>query len=386
MDLYILDSQFRRKVVIDWFDSLIWTERFNQFGEIQLTLPSNLESRSYIQENTMLAINGSYRVMMVDTIEDTTDVDGKPTLSVRGRSLEAILKGRIYKDTWSANATTVLTGTPGDIIRDVFDHICRAPGAISTRDELPYLQPGTIFSPGGIPEETNQIRWEQPPAELYGMIETIAKLYNLGFRLVRNFDTSELYFDVYTGTDRTTRQSVVPPVIFSVAMNNLRNTKQLRSHATAKNVAYVISDINNRIVYADGTDPQGAEGFARRAMLVIAAPDAAAPDHAAELVRAGEEALRTNAPIRMIDGEVNMQEDYQYEVDYSLGDICEVRNRDGIIDYKRITEQIFVHDGNGERSYPTLASSGYEELSTWASWANEDLVWGDMTTETWATS
>ncbi|MCA1806536.1 MAG: siphovirus ReqiPepy6 Gp37-like family protein, partial [Actinobacteria bacterium] len=85
----------------------------------------------------------------------------------------------------------------------------------------------------------------------------------------------------------------------------------------------------------------------------------------------------------VFDGEVNENSEFTYGVDYDVGDLVEMRNKDGIITYKRVLEQIFVSDSEGERAYPTLALDMFAGENTWLSWTNKTQVWEDFTTEFW---
>lgn len=382
MEIYILDGLLRRNHVVDKFDSLIWTERWNQLGDFQLDLVSNLENRTLFQTGTQLAQNNSYRVMSVETVEEGTSGDGQTTLQVKGRSLESILQDRVFKQTLSNQATAILTGSPANVAREMFDHICRPPAGLSFKDLIPFLMPGTIFAPGTILESTAPINWEQATDSLYNGIQKLCELYDLGFRLVRNFDTSQLYFDIYTGSDRTTKQTTVSPVVFSVGLDNIQNTTEFTSIQESKNVAYVFSDVGYAIVYAEDVDPDIA-GFERRVLVVNASVDPNALDINAELVQAGNEALLDKRGVSIFDGEINQYNEYTYGIDYDLGDLVEMRNKDGVITYKRVTEQIFVSDANGERSYPTLAFNEFAGTNTWASWNYRNLIWEEFTTEFW---
>lgn len=384
MEVYILDGLLRRNQVVDKFESLIWTERWNEIGDFELDLKSTLENRTRFLTGTRLALNNSHRVMTVETVEDNTAEDGKETLTVKGRSLEAILQDRVVKYSMTDLVTDPhweLTGTPGDIVRTMFDHICRN-ASLDPDDAIPFLQPGSIFPPGNIPEYGTPIEWEQKPALLYDAIHGICTLYDLGFRLVRNFDTSQLYFDVYSGNDRTTKQTTLSPVVFSVGLNNIQNTTEFATIEKSKNVAYVFSEVGHAVVLGENVDPD-VEGFDRHILVVNASIPEDHPNIGAALIQAGNEALLKNRAKSLFDGEVNERTEFTYGVDYDLGDLVEMRNKDGVITYKRVTEQIFVDDSNGERSYPTLALDMYAGENTWLSWNNKNTVWEDFDMEVW---
>ena len=45
MEMYILDSLWRREAVIDVFKSFIWTERYAAWGDFELIIPSTAQNR-----------------------------------------------------------------------------------------------------------------------------------------------------------------------------------------------------------------------------------------------------------------------------------------------------------------------------------------------------
>lgn len=388
MEVYILDSLLRRTQVVDKYESFIWTERFSDAGDFELQLKSTVESRGQFIEGTLLATNNSFRVMAVETVEDVTDSDGKKLLKIKGPTIEDVLNNRIAKYSMSDLTTEpkwIITDTPGNVARTMFDHICRD-GALDLSDVIPFIQPGTIFSEDTIPESGTLITWEQSPDSLYNAIKSVCDLYDLGFRLVRNFDMSQLYFDIYAGNDRTTRQTVLTPVIFAVNLDNLQNTSEFTNIQNSKNVAYVFSPAGFEVVYGENVDPD-VDGFQKR-ILYVEASDVTVdnPDISGALIQRGTEELAKHRAQTIFDGELDPNADYKYGVDYQVGDLVELRNIDGIITYKRVTEQIFVSDHEGERSYPTLSMDLFASANSWISFANKSTVWMDydLDATTWA--
>lgn len=195
MDVYILDSLLRRTEVVDDFESAIWTERFSGVGDFEIDIKSTLKSRGQFQAGTMLAVNNSYAVMTVETVEDTTTADGKDILKVKGRSLEALLMDRVARYAMTDTVTEpswTLVDTPGNVARAMFDHVVRST-ALDPDDAIPFLQPGSIFLPGTNGESSESITWVQQPDALYNAIKSVCDSYDLGFRISRNFDLSTIF-------------------------------------------------------------------------------------------------------------------------------------------------------------------------------------------------
>lgn len=397
MEVYTLDSLLRRDQVVDKFESLIWTERFSSKGDFELTLHSTVASRALFKAGTRLALNESYRVMTVDTIEDKVDVEGRALLTIKGPSLEDILEDRVAKKTLSdltVEPKWGITGTPGAITEAVFRTMCTIYGTeyLDLADVIPFYVQGTIFPADTIPLPSDPITVWLEPDTVYNVIKDICDLYDLGFRLVRNFDTSQLYFNIYAGSDRTTSQTGLAPVVFAPNLDNLQNTTELTSTATYKNVAYVFSPVGFEIVFPQGVDP-AVEGFERHVLLVKADDIDAeltggnAATATAMMIQRGNEELSKNRRLAAFDGELNQNgSNYKYDIDYRLGDLVEMRNVDGVTNKMQVTEQIFVSDVEGDRSYPTLSINQFITPGSWIAW-DYNQVWFDLdldTTETWA--
>lgn len=464
MEVYILDSLLRRSEVIDKFESLIWTERFASWGDFELHIFSTPEKRRLLPAGTLLSMSESYRVMKIEMVENAVDADGRAMLKLTGRSLEAILDDRTARNSF-ADLTTMpkwaVTGAPGDIARFVFDQICRT-NANFPDDQIPFLKPGSAFPPGNIEEPDEPISVEFGLTSVYQVVKELCDAYDLGFRLVRNLDKSELYFDVYSGNDRTTLQNILDPVVFSPELDNLANVSSVTSIGNYKNVAYVFHPYAVQTVVANGVSIE-VEGFDRRVLTVDASDIDVSPleyvltedqtkavqagidiapndvDKAAlgkllkkEWMTAGEAtlvakyasstsplnatqrthvqgAINTYTPVKSVaqgilntalqqrgrdelsknrqvsafDGELSLVNNmYPYEITYQLGDLVEMRNIDGVTNQMRVTEQIFVSDGEGERAYPTLTMDLYISPDTWfgwsfnETWSNADGHWG----------
>lgn len=387
MEAYTLDPLLRRVSVIDQFESLIWTERFQAYGDFQMEIESTQATRTLLKAGTLLAMNESYRVMTVETVEDGIDSDGRRMLSVKGRSLEAILLDRVAKNS-TADLTTspkwTITNPPADVARKIFHDIC-VTGILDPGDVIPFVIEGTIMPDDTIPEPVDPITVEMEPTTVYGAISDICGVWGLGFRILRNFDASQLYFDIYSGSDRTSAQTLLSPVIFTPSLDNLQNTKEFITVEQAKNVAYVYSPAGFQKVYPVGVDPE-VEGFERH-VLVVNANDITSdnPDVASALIQRGTEELSKNRVFQAFEGEISQYSQYKYGTHYHLGDVVEMRNTDGVINNMRVTEQIFVSDREGERAYPTLSLNNFITTGSWLSWVN-NKVWADMgATEYWST-
>jgi hypothetical protein len=154
-----------------------------------------------------------------------------------------------------------------------------------------------------------------------------------------------------------------------------------------KNVAYVFAPNGFAIVYS-GLADSTTFGLDKKILYVDASDIQTSPGVLLnnQLEIRGRQALADYKTMLAFDGEVPTFGQYIYDVDYKLGDLVEVRNADGFTDQKRVTEQIFSDDVQGEKSYPTLSSELVITPGSWSAWDGAqawddlpiDLHWGDL--------
>lgn len=384
MDVYTLDSLYRRQQVVENYESFIWTERFRAAGDFEIMLPSTLENRNLLPIGTKLAHSKTRRVAVVETIEDITDDEQRLILKVKGRTLEYILDSRLARGTLGDLTTTpkwILTGLPAAVARQLFHDIC-VTGILDSGDIIPSIVEGSsLFPDDTIDEPTDSISYEIDMMTLYQALTDLCNVYDMGYRIVRGPDTSIIYFDVYTGCDRTTGQTTLPAIVFSLDMDNLKNTRELTTTALYKNVAYVISPVGHEVVYAQDVDPS-VSGFDRRALFIKAddITDTDPGDASDKMIQRGKEELAKARPISAFDGEIDQDSGYRYGIDFNLGDLVERQNGSGSATIMRVTEQIFVSDKEDDKEYPTLSVYEFVTEGSWDSWA-PDEDWDEVDEE-----
>lgn len=386
MDVYLLDRQtFRRSLLVDDFESMIWTERFADVGDFQLVIASTERTRSIFSVGTMLQIQKSNRVMTTTRIVDQYDDNDNRMLTVIGKSLESILQSRVARLTMlgsEAESKWTLSGTPKGIAEAIFVHIC-VNGALGLGDRIPYYYPGNFYPEDTLPYINSTITTDITSTTVFDAIKSLCDSYGMGFRLVRRGDADEVYFNIYTGRDRTIAQSSLPIVVFSPDLDNLSRVSRVDSNDNHKNVAIVTGKDISITVY--GPDARAdVMGFNRK-VIHLTASDVVGTDEAAieALKQYGLSELANHTIIKAFDGEISQDSAYQYGVDYDLGDMIELRTDYGETNNMRVTEQTFVHDAQGERSYPTLVIDVIVTPGSWGSWdaldswAGADGTWAD---------
>lgn len=384
MELYILNDRFLRVDVIDDFESLIWTERWQSIGDFELIIKDTLKNRGRFEigvndSGVRLGLDESRRIMVSESIEYKVDQDGREMLYIKGRSQEKILQDRVVKKARALdtdNPTWLIFNVPRGVVMNLFNNACRAPTVLHIEDALP-LQDVVLahhYPLGGTLWHNETIWHYQEPDILYNAIQQIVVRYNLGFRMLRHDTVPDPYFQFYWGYDRT-RASSLDTVLFDPEIDNFHVSSTFKSVQNVKNVLYAYyGEEDEDGVYKewDVYRYRGfvGDGFDRRVMLYkhamrdgtvvdpIEGPIKPDPDGWKELNKIGTQKLSSPnyRPAILSDGVISQTNRYQYDKDYYIGDLVEVRNNLNAIENKRVTECVFVSDMQGDRIYPTFAN------------------------------
>lgn len=386
VELATLNDDWKREHFIEDYQSLVWTERFADVGDFELVVLASEDYAEWLVKGVYMTYSKSKRLMVIDTVNSYFDDDGINFIKVSGPSLEHVLDDRIAMPAMAGTKTTpkwTITDKPAAIVRKMFATIV-GQGALSAGDMIPGYQAGNLYPVDTIPEPSTKVTLDLDPDTLLNSIKLVCNAYNLGFRLYYERDSGRIYFNVYSGNDRTAAQSRYPAIVFSPEMDSLANMSMLTSDANYKNVAYVFAQNGSAIVYALDV-PKSTNGFDRRALLVKAddLDMAAGTALNAAMKNRGILELAKYNKLTAFDGEVSQDDRYQYDVDYFLGDIVEVRDQARISKYVRITEQIFSNDVDGEKAYPTMVDvivitpGSWYDLKFNIPWTDPTYSWND---------
>ena len=126
MELVVLDENFQSVAVIDSYKSLIWADRYNEYGDFELYLRMDNDLLGFIKEDYYLWRKDSEHVMVIESLAIDSDVEEGNYLTVKGRSLESILERRII---WGQ---TIIEGGLQLIIREFLSE-CIIEPAITER-------------------------------------------------------------------------------------------------------------------------------------------------------------------------------------------------------------------------------------------------------------
>lgn len=361
MDIYRMDSLFNKKDIIENYISAIWTERYNQYGDVQLVFPSDTDEAAGIIEGSFLYLDGSSEAMIVETVNTEEGLT-----KVVGQSLMGFFVNRIMRPGWDdATDNWSLTGAAGTIANNIMHHMCETGGNMDSNLVVPNGA-AEIFAGISIvtPPTGTSITVALPFGTVYDGIKSVCDLDNLGF-WVRPIDvstgTGHIKFKAYRGLDRTSAQSTNGVVIFESALDAFTNVKELRSISGYRHACYawpanITAQSQIQVAYATGASVSTPTGFDRRTMAIVCDDvDSTIANLSTILTQRAIDALANNNYIRMLDGQLVPQPQFVYGTHYNLGDIVELRDTSNVGQPARITEYIRSQDTSGEVAYPTLS-------------------------------
>lgn len=372
MELFTLSRMFQKQDVIDKFVSVIWTERYYGDSEIELIVPATSDMIQKLTVGTFVGLVGSGEIMLIDTV----DIEGG-NLKATGSSLMVFLNNRFIRLSpahedkyWNMSGLTA-----GMTMWWIVYYMCIGGPYLDGTVWTGIYNPSTLIIPGlygkAIDDTGSVISWAAPYGPVYDALRDIATTYQVGMQITLESVTDTAFwlgFRTYRGLDHTSGQSVNPVIRFSPQMDSLANIKELQSNKTQKTLVYSFAPGNpDGLATRAGISVLGGAqytGFDLRALMTFEediTTDQVGGD-ANVLVNILDAranlALTDNRFQRAIDGEIVPLHQFQYGVDYNLGDVIEVQGNSEIIQTSMVTEYIRAQDSAGEKAYPTVAMLG----------------------------
>lgn len=353
MQLVVLDTSFSVVQVIDSYDSLIWTERYADYGDFELVLPFLNGVLYYINFDNYLAIKESSTVMVIEQIEIETNIESGNKLKVSGRSLESILDRRIV---WKQ---TILNGKLQNGVQKLLNENIIQPTDSSRKISNFTFEESSDTTITGLTIEA-----QYTGDNLFDVIKSICDVYGLGFRI--SLSDSGFVFSLYNGKDRSYDQIVNPYVIFSPMYDNLISSNYLDSTKNLKTVTLVAGEGEGtaRKTKEVPIDSGAGSGLSRREMYTdardISSTDGeetlTEAEYNSQLVERGKEKLTEYTRVTSAEGEADTHStSFTYGEDYNVGDIVEVVNEYGIETKARVIEFIRSESESGYDMYPTFS-------------------------------
>lgn len=373
MRYVLLDTEFKQVAPVNYYKSLIWTERFDEPGDFELYIPMDESLPQIYQMGYYLWCSDSDYTMVIENRKVEASPDGGDFYLITGRSTESILARRVV---W-----------------DRTDFVEKDKVEPNLQNGVKQLLNENLISPALDPRKIENFIFEESSDEaitkltliasylgedLLNVISKLCKEEEIGFKVTLN-DKNQFVFKLIAGADRTYNQTKNPYVLFSPKRKNIVNTNYLESTKEYKNVAlivgetetktdadgneYVVSRIDYEFSVLNDDQTYVFTGLDRREVFVDATSlkledddggIRTAEEYQALLKKRGIDALIDSAITTAFDGELAPGVMYEYGKDYYIGDLVQFEDLFGHEGIARVTEFIRSHDENGMTMYPTF--------------------------------
>ncbi len=368
MDLIVLNQNFEAISVIDNFESVIWTDRYDQPGEFEIYTPVNESMLTYPVVDNYIRIDESEHLMIIEDITIESDVENGNHIKIVGRSLESILDRRVVSGELNVSGSIQTT------IKNLINSNIISPSDSSRKIDNFIFEDSTDTNVTSL-TYSGQFKGQS----LLEIIETICqtKDVDLGFKVILN-DENQFVFSLYKGTDRSYRQEVLPYVCFKPSLENIFNSNYSEVHSSSKNVIYVHASYSEEIEYEeDGKTRTKTEqrdlyrtvgsgtGLSRRELYLDSSvskdEDMDMGTFTNKVDQSGTDELKNRKVQKTFEGECETTRMYVYDRDFFMGDVVQVANEYNKEDPARVMEFIWSQSSSELKNYPTFKALDYAE-------------------------
>lgn len=347
MQPIVLDTDFTSIKVLDAYESLIWTERYNQAGDFEFHAPATVELLYTLIPGRYLYLSESDTLMIIEKIEIKTDTDIGNTIVVSGPSIASIIARRII---WSQ--TTLDGYLEGQIEKLLNQNI------ISPSDSDRQISNFIFEASDDADIENMTIRSQYTGDNVYKVITEICEDREIGFKVMFD-DSNRFVFKLINGKDRSYDQNVNEPVVFSPEFDNLIDSDYVNNQSDLKTIALIAGQEQGDSRVRTTIQPDLSTGLNRRELYIDARDlqqdeEMTDAEYLEVLQQRGNEKMSAYFGNESFDASMETNVGPKFGVDFFLGDIVEIQNEYGLGGKCRVTELIRSMKSSGYYEYPTF--------------------------------
>lgn len=357
-EIYVFNQNLELQGVIDEYVSIIWRPAYYDIGDFEIYLDASDKAIGLLRQNNYVVrssdisvVDGvtTYKnVMIVKSLQLTTDAENGDFYCVTGRELKFLLHQRIV---WGQRN-----------IRDTVEYAIRrligsnAVEPVEPTRVIPNMQ---FAEPKGF---TEKIDFQVSNVQLDEAVIELCKTYNYGWDIyVRD---NKLTVDIYKGVNRAYGQTENPYVVFSEHFENLYTTEYVYESEEYANMTLIggEGEGGNRIYSYVNNTVSGLERYevftdARDISQNSDSEDEAIgyEDYLLLLDERGRENLAGMTISEGFTGEVLSDVSFKYGTDFNLGDIVTVINKYGITKNVRVLSAIESEGEDGVKLLPQFS-------------------------------
>lgn len=240
MEIYILDRNLNIVGVISTYDSILWTEKVHEPGNIKAVFVFTEKMNRILQRGYLLYKTDELQPAVITRKTLKLNKYGQQTITIQGYMVTRYFRQRII---WKK---MIMKGTPEQLMRQMVQEQIIAPED-DTR-KIPLIELGDMQN-FDMDEVEKQITYDN----LQEALTDMSKTTELGYRLRLDYARKKLVFEVYRGTNRT--QGTEHPCIFTRKFKNVFTQEYNEDEGNYKNVCLVggPGEDTNRVLVTVGS-------------------------------------------------------------------------------------------------------------------------------------
>ncbi len=224
MEIYVLDRDLNIVGVISTYDSILWTEKVHEPGNIKAVFMFTEKMNKLLQRGYLLYKTDELQPAVITRKTLKLNKYGQQTITIQGYMVTRYFRQRII---WKK---MIMKGTPEQLMRQMVQEQVIAPED-ETR-KIPLIELGDLQN-FDMDEVEKQITYDN----LQEALTDMSKTTELGYRLRLDYARKKLVFEVYRGTNRT--QGTEHPCIFTRKFKNVFTQEYNEDEGNYKNVCLV---------------------------------------------------------------------------------------------------------------------------------------------------
>ena len=355
--------------ICDTFTSLIWDVEYYECGAFEVYIGASQDNVQIFRRGRVIGRSDDAKNYgIIEDVKLETDAENGDYLTVKGRFLMSLLERRIIYPT----LTYTTQKTYGEMVQAAVKKNCIKSWASSAARVIPSLELGTISGDCWNFQNVLQVSYENLMQWIYTICELVGGTANIvlvPYVFGNDDGRFKLQFNLSAGVDRSITQSERAAVVFSDAYDNLINYTYETDSTEYTNFAYAFgqgtgADRKQAIYYSGKHEPQRLDRYE----LYVDANDISTTENdngtEKEIPEAQYKQLLVSRAAEKLteiktSSEATIASDgrqYQYGVDYSVGDYVTIENtRFGLVTEKiQIIGMIESFDKDGYSLTPVM--------------------------------
>ena len=343
-DIYVLDESFDTIALLDKFTSFIWTERYIEPSDFELSIQPSMHNIDVLRRGRYLRRIESKTLMRIEHIELTTNDETGDEFLVSGRSVASLPSKRII---WSP---VNVKGTAQDVVKMLLVNSLINPSDPKRKiDNIVFADNSDTRLASKTVTKDFQNR-----ENVYEAILDICREVNVGFQSEWMPDTKQIKLYLWLGTDLSFDQTARSYVVFGEKFDNLTETHFVNDGKVYANHALVLGEGEeaDRLKIEIGGDKTG---YGRDEIMIDASSvkkDTA--DYNQVVTTMATEELRKASNPYTYECKLSQNNMFQYGKHFHIGDIVQVSNTYGLNFKALVTEFIRSENESGIEEYPAF--------------------------------